>query len=84
MTEFSVFMPLQGVAPGNSWIWSVFRKTTKPYGGENKIQSLYWCCSSYALSKLMVDNGLDDLWRRENPNSTEFICYDRSFGKDPE
>ena len=23
-----------------------------------------------------------DLWRRENPNSPKFICYDRSFGKD--
>ena len=57
MTEFSVFMPLQG-----------------------KIQRLYWCCSSYALLKLIVDNGLEDLWRRENPNSPEFTRYDRSFG----
>ena len=32
-------------------------------GGENKTQRLYWCCSSYALSKLIVDNGLEDLWR---------------------
>ena len=29
--------------------------------GENKTQKLYWCCSSYALSKLIVDNGLEDL-----------------------
>ena len=29
--------------------------------GENKTQSLYRCCSSYALSKLIVDNGLEDL-----------------------
>ena len=26
--------------------------------GENKTQRLYWCCSSYALSKLFLDNGL--------------------------
>ena len=26
--------------------------------GENKTQRLYWCCSSYALSKLILDNGL--------------------------
>ena len=52
-------------------------------GGENKTQRLYWCCSSYALSKLNVDNGLEDLWRRENPDSPEFTCYDRSFAKDP-
>ena len=50
--------------------------------GENKTQRLYRCCSNYALSKLIVDNGLEDLWRRENPDSPEFICYDRSFAKD--
>ena len=48
--------------------------------GENKTQRLYRCCSNYALSKLIVDNGLEDLWRREN--SPEFICYDSSFAKD--
>ena len=50
---------------------------------ENKTQRLYWCCSSYALSKLIKDNELEDLWRRENPDSPEFTCYDRSFAKDP-
>ena len=51
--------------------------------GENKTQRLYRCCSSYALSKLIKDNELEDLWRRENPGSSEFTRYDRSFGKDP-
>ena len=51
--------------------------------GENKTQRLYRCCSNYALSKLIVDNGLEDLWRRENPDSPEFTCYDRSFAKGP-
>ena len=32
--------------------------------GENKTQRLYSFCSSYALSKLIVGNGLEDLWRR--------------------
>ena len=50
---------------------------------ENKILRLYRCCSNYALSKLIVDNGLEDLWRRENPDSHEFTCYDRTFSKDP-
>ena len=50
--------------------------------GENKTQRLYRFCSNYALSKLIVDNGPEDLWRRENPDSTDFICYDRSFAKD--
>ena len=31
----------------------------------NKTQTL-WSCFNYSLSKL-VDNELDDLWRRENP-----------------
>ena len=51
--------------------------------GEKKTQRLYWCCSSYALSKLTVDNGLEDLWRREKPDSHEFTGYDRSLGKNP-
>ena len=50
--------------------------------GENKTQRLYRFCCNYALSKLIVDNGLDDLWRRENPDFPEFICYGRSFAKD--
>ena len=29
--------------------------------GENKTQRPYWCCCSYALSKLIVDNKLEDL-----------------------
>ena len=51
------------------------------YGG-NKAQRFYRCCFNYALSKLIVDNGLEELWRKENPDSPEFTCYDRFFGKD--
>ena len=50
--------------------------------GEKKTQTLHRCCSNYALSKLIVDNGLGDPRRRQNPDSPEFICYDRSFAKD--
>ena len=46
--------------------------------GKNK--TLYRCHFNYVLSKLIVDNGLEDLWRRENPDSSEFTCYDRSSG----
>ena len=52
--------------------------------GENKTQRFYRCCSIYALSKLIIDNGLEDLLWRENPDPTEFTCYDRSFAKGPE
>ena len=27
-----------------------------------------------------MDNGLEDLWRRENPDSSEFALYNRSSG----
>ena len=40
--------------------------------GENKTQRLYRCCSNYSLSKLIMDNGLENLWRRENPDFPEF------------
>ena len=46
--------------------------------GRNK--TLYRCRLNYALSKLIVGNGLEDLWRRENPDSSEFNRYDRSSG----
>ena len=107
--ESSLFVPLQGIAPENSWLGGAFLKDYKiickikmremkiklmlgdlnctmdkiDRDGENKTQRLYRCCSNYALSKLIVDNGLEDLWRRENPDSPEFTCYDRSFAKDP-
>ena len=51
--------------------------------GENKTQRLYRCCSNYGRSKLIVDNGLEDLLRRENPDSPDVTCYDRSFAMDP-
>ena len=50
--------------------------------GENKTERFYRCCSNYALSKLIVDNGIEDLWRREKLDSPKFIFYDRSFAKD--
>ena len=49
--------------------------------GENKTQRIYRCCSNYALSKLIVDNGLQDLWRSKNPDFPKFISYDKSFAK---
>ena len=32
------------------------------------------------MSKLIADNKLRYLWRRENPGSTDFTHYDRSSG----
>ena len=51
--------------------------------GENETHRLYRCCPNNALSKIIVDNGLEDLWRRENSDSSHFTRYDKSFAKDP-
>ena len=49
--------------------------------GGNKTQR---CRSNYALSKIIVDNGFQDIWRRDSPDSSEFTRYNGSFGKNPE
>ena len=41
---------------------------------------LYRCRFNYALWKLILDNGLDDLRSRENPDSSAFNRYSRSSG----
>ena len=43
--------------------------------GRNKTQRIYRCCSNYALSKLIKDNGLEGLQERENPDLYEFTHY---------
>ena len=46
--------------------------------GRNK--TLYRYYFNHAISKLVGDNGLEDLRKRENPDSSEFPRYDRSSG----
>ena len=43
----------------------------------NKTERPYSWGSTYALSKIILDNQLEDLRRRENPVSSEFSHYDR-------
>ena len=50
------------------------------WDGGNKTQRLYRSGSNYFLSKLIVDNGLVDLWRRENPRYSEVSYHHRSPG----
>ena len=38
---------------------------------------LYRCNFNHALSKLIADNRLEDIWRRENPDIPEFTRYNR-------
>ena len=41
---------------------------------ENETQRLYRCCFNYARSELIMDNGLEGLWRRENSDPPESTC----------
>ena len=46
----------------------------------NKTQKRYRCHSNFALSKFIMENGLEDLRRRENPDICKFTRYDRASG----
>ena len=48
-------------------------KTDGEFG--NKTQRIYRCGFIYVLSKLFVNNRLEDLWRRKNPDSSQFTHY---------
>ena len=62
----------------NKIILGDFNCTVDKMEKDGRNKTLYKCHFNYALSKLIVDNGLEDLWRRENPDSSEFTCYNRS------
>ena len=46
--------------------------------GVNKTQKNYRCNSNYTFSQVIVDNGLNDQWRRKSPDSSEFTRYNRN------
>ena len=64
----------------NKIILGDFNCTMNKMERDGRNKTLYRCRFNYALSKRIVDNGLEDLWRRENPDSSEFTHYDRSSG----
>ena len=41
----------------------------------NKTQKIHRYHSNFALSKIIVDNGLEDLWRKESSDTSEFTYY---------
>ena len=51
--------------------------------GRNKTQRIYRCCSNYALSKPIEDNGLEGLQGRENPDLYEFTHIMDPLPQDP-
>ena len=50
--------------------------------GRNKRQRLYRCGSNYVVSNGILDNGLENLWRRENPDSSEFTTTVEPLAQD--
>ena len=62
----------------NKIILGEFNCTMDKMERDSRKKTLYRCCFNYALSKLIVDNALEDLWRRKKPDSSEFTRYNRS------
>ena len=46
--------------------------------GRKKTQRVFRFPSNYPLSKFIEDKGLKDLWRTEDPDTSEFTHFDRS------
>ena len=78
--ELQNYMENKNKGNENKIILGDFNCTMDKMERDGRNKTLYKCHFNYALSKLIVDNGLEDLWRRENPDSSEFTCYDRSSG----
>ena len=74
------YMQIKKDGKENNIILGDFNCTMDKMERDGRNKTLYRCRFNYALSKLIVDTGLEDLWRRENPDSSEFTCYDRSSG----
>ena len=64
----------------NKIILGDFNSTMDKMERDCSNKTLYRCCFNYTLSKHILDNGLEDLWRKENPSSSEFTHYNRSSG----
>ena len=64
----------------NKIILGDFNSTMDKMETDGRNKTLYKCHFNYFLSKFIVDNGLGDLWRMENPNSSEFNRYNKFSG----
>ena len=64
----------------NKIILGDFKCTMDKMERDGRIKTLYKYYFDYALSKPIVNNRLEDLWRRENQNPSEFTHYNRSAG----
>ena len=70
------YMGIKKEGNENKIILGDFNCTMDKMERDGRNETFYGCRLNYALSKLIMDTGLEDLWRRENPDSSEFTCYD--------
>ena len=64
----------------NKIILADFNCTMDKMERDRRNKTLYKCHFNYAQSKLIMDNGLEDLWRREKTDSSAVTYYNRSSG----
>ena len=64
----------------NKVILGDFNCTMDKMERDGRSKTLYRCRFNHALSNRIVDNGLEDLWRRKNPDSSKFTRYKRCPG----
>ena len=88
MTELSVFMLLQGIAPGNSWLGDASLKDykiiwkIKQYLENSTVIRIKWremVEIKYFIDVVLIMTSQKSS-RRENPDSSDFTCNDRSSG----
>ena len=64
----------------NKRILGEFKCTIDKMERDGRNKTLYRCRFNCVLPKHITDNGLQELWRRENADSSEFIRCNRSSG----
>ena len=97
MTEFSVFCAPSGYSTKEPLArWRFLERLqnymeNKNQGNEKKIilgdfdftTNKMMKIKHKVLSKLIVDTGFEDIWRRENQDCPEFTRYNKSLDKNP-
>ena len=72
LNAFKIIWEIKNEGNENKIILGGFNFTMDETEKDGRNKTLYRCRFNYALSKLIVDNRLEDLWTRENPDSSEF------------
>ena len=84
MKDFKIYTENKNKRNENKIILGYFSCTMDKMGrgGRNKRQRLYRCGSNYVVSNGILDNGVENLWGRENPDSSEFTTTMEPLAQD--